>query len=114
MSAPHPQAAGRPVHAVDIVLLVAGGIVTATASLSAITALTDLHPAIPVVLAVISALAGATQMTLRGWVQGQAVPVTDVVEVVSPDGRSVVAGEANEVVAYGQHVRAWEPFTSEG
>lgn len=85
----------RPTPAIDITLAVCGGIITATASLSAITALTELAPWIPVTLAVTAAVTGAVQVTLRGWVQSQSVPVSDVVEAVQ-DGQ-VVAGPANAI-----------------
>lgn len=91
--------------AVDVALAVCGGIITATASLSALTALTDLHKAIPVALAVVAALTGATQVALRDYVQRRTVPASDVLEARSDDGTLVVAGPAADQATPGSVVR---------
>lgn len=102
MSTPIPT---RPTPAVDIALAVCGGIITATASLSAITGLTEAAPWVPVALAVVAAITGAIQVALRGWVQAQTVPAADVLEAVSPDGLDVIAGPAADMAAPGTIVR---------
>ena len=82
---------------------VLGAVLVTLGALSAASSLTSVHPAIPTVLGVATAVVGAVQIGFRSYAQSQAVPVGDVVEVRA--GGQVIAGPANGLAGEGEYVR---------
>ena len=72
-------------------------------ALGASSAVLDLHPAVPTVLAVLVAIIGALQVGLDHYIQSSVVDRGAVVEAV--DGGTVKAGPANDLIEEGSTVR---------
>lgn len=105
MSADVEQIPTRNSAEIDATLAGLGSLIMCCAALSAITGLADANPLVPTVLAVVAAVAGAAQAGLTNYVQRRTTPSADVVEAVTADGVTVLAGPANDRVDVGEVVR---------
>ena len=92
---------------IDQVTIVLGSVQAGLGVLTGASVLTDLHPAIPTILAVCTILVGALQASLRHAAQAATVPAEDVVEVAV--GSEVYAGDGHDTLSAGDQVRQLEP-----